>query len=100
VLGDGDRIGEGVLSRADVVAHDGTQIGHRRAMDHAAVLGKSPRLAPCVDHVARRAAPMRIGARVTVCAGAVLYGGSEIADQAIVGTWRKSEELTTIASGP
>jgi acetyltransferase-like isoleucine patch superfamily enzyme len=57
------------------------------------VLGKSPRLAgrPAPD-----LPPLRLGARVTVCAGAVVYAGSEIGDGAIVGDQAQVRERATI----
>jgi acetyltransferase-like isoleucine patch superfamily enzyme len=93
VLGDGVQIGEGALFGAHVVVHDGTVIGEGCVIEDGAVLGKLPRLA-------RRAPaalpPLRIGARVTVCAGAVVYAGSAIGDEAIVGDQAQVRERTTV----
>jgi acetyltransferase-like isoleucine patch superfamily enzyme len=93
VLGAGVTIGDGVLLGAHVVVHDGTEIGDGCVIEHGAVLGKSPRLAgrPAPD-----LPPLRLGARVTVCAGAVVYAGSEIGDGAIVGDQAQVRERATI----
>jgi len=93
VLGDGVRIGERVVFGAHVVVHDGTIIGDGCVIEHGAVLGKSPRLA---RGASAELPPLRIGARVTVCAGAVVYAGSEIGDEAIVGDQAQVRERTTI----
>jgi acetyltransferase-like isoleucine patch superfamily enzyme len=93
VLGDEVQIGQGVRFGANVIVHDGTIIGDGCLVEHGAVLGKVPRLA-------RRAAPelppLRLGARVTVCAGAVVYAGSAIGDEAIVGDQAQVRERTEI----
>jgi acetyltransferase-like isoleucine patch superfamily enzyme len=93
ILGDGVEVGEGVRFGAHVVVHDGTVIGDGCVIEDGAVLGKTPRLAgrPEPD-----LPPLRLGARVTVCAGAVVYAGSEIGDAAIVGDQAQVRERTTI----
>jgi UDP-2-acetamido-3-amino-2,3-dideoxy-glucuronate N-acetyltransferase len=93
VLGDGVRIGEGVTFGAHVVVHDGTTIGDGCVIEDGAVLGKQPRLARSSNVTLE---PLRIGARVTVCAGAVVYAGSEIGDEAIVGDQAQVRERTTV----
>jgi acetyltransferase-like isoleucine patch superfamily enzyme len=76
-----------------VVVHEGTVIGDGCVIEDGAVLGKRPSLAgrPAPD-----LPPLRLGARVTVCAGAVLYAGSEIGDGAIIGDQAQVRERTTI----
>jgi len=93
VLGDDVRVGDGVTFGAHVVVHAGTVIGAGCAIEHGAVLGKSPRLA---GRDAPELPPLRLGDRVTVCAGAVVYAGSEIGDGAIVGDQAQVRERTTI----
>ena len=60
------------------------------------MLGKSPRLARSSTASRNELPPLRIGARVTVCAGAVVYAGSEIGDEAIVGDQAQVRERTTV----
>jgi acetyltransferase-like isoleucine patch superfamily enzyme len=93
ILGDGVQVGEGVRFGAHVVVHDGTVIAEGCVIEDGAVLGKVPRLAgrPAPD-----LPPLRLGARVTVCAGAVVYAGSEIGAEAIVGDQAQVRERTTI----
>jgi acetyltransferase-like isoleucine patch superfamily enzyme len=96
VLGSGVRVGDGVLFGANVVVHDGTQIGDDCVIEHGAVLGKSPRLARTSTASRAERPPLRIGARVTVCVGAVVYAGSEIASEAIIGDQAQVRERATI----
>jgi acetyltransferase-like isoleucine patch superfamily enzyme len=93
VLGAGVEIGEGVSFGAHVVVHDGTVIGDGCQIEDGVVLGKAPRLAgrPAPD-----LPPLRLGSRVTVCAGAVVYAGTEIGDGAIVGDQAQVRERTAI----
>jgi len=96
VLGKGVVVGDGVLFGAHVVVHDGTVIGDGCMVEHGAVLGKAPRLARSSTASPAQLAPLRIGARVTVCTGAVVYAGSEIGDEAILGDQAQVRERTTI----
>jgi acetyltransferase-like isoleucine patch superfamily enzyme len=98
VLGRGVQIGDGVLFGAHVVVHDGTQIGAGCVIEHGAVLGKSPRLARSSNAPRAELSPLRIGSRVTVCAGAVLYAGTEIGDEAIIGDQVQVRERATIGT--
>lgn len=74
----------------------GTVIGPGCVIEANAVLGKLPRLAgrPPAD-----LPPLVLGANVTVCAGAILYAGSEIGDGVIVGDQAQVRERTTIGAG-
>jgi acetyltransferase-like isoleucine patch superfamily enzyme len=93
VLGDGVEVGEGVVFGAHVVVHDGTRIGAGCVIEDGVVLGKRPKLA---GRPSPELEPLRLGARVTVCAGAVVYAGSEIGDEAIVGDQAQVRERTTV----
>jgi acetyltransferase-like isoleucine patch superfamily enzyme len=84
LLGEGVEIGEGVSFGAYVVVHAGTTIGAGCVIEDHAVLGKRPRLArgsSARGDVGR----LRVGERVTVCAGAVVFAGATIGDEAILG---------------
>lgn len=84
LVGEGVRIGEGVSFGAHVVVHDGTTIGDGCVIEDGAVLGKRPRLARG-SSAAGEVGDLRVGERVTVCSGAVLFAGSVIEDEAILG---------------
>jgi acetyltransferase-like isoleucine patch superfamily enzyme len=98
VLGDDVHVGEGVLFGAHVVVHDGTVIGDGCVVEHGAVLGKSPRLARSSTASRAELPPLRIGERVTVCAGAVVYAGTTIGDEAIVGDQAQVRERSTVGA--
>jgi acetyltransferase-like isoleucine patch superfamily enzyme len=93
VLGAGVELGEGVVFGAHVVVHDGTRIGAGCVIEDGVVLGKRPKLAGRPEP---QLEPLRIGERVTVCAGAVIYAGSEIGDGCIVGDQAQVRERTSV----
>ena len=84
-MGDDVVLGEAVVLGANVTLHEGTVVGDGCVIEDNAVLGKAPKLAR--DSSARGAPlrPLRLGARVTVCAGAVVFAGSQLGDEVIVG---------------
>jgi acetyltransferase-like isoleucine patch superfamily enzyme len=84
LVGERVRIGEGVVFGAHVVVHDDTTIGAGCVIEDGAVLGKRPRLARG-SSAAGEVGDLKIGERVTICAGAVVFAGSAIGDEAILG---------------
>ena len=98
VLGADVQVGEGVLFGAHVVVHDGTVIGDGSVVEHGAVLGKSPRLARSSTASRAELPPLRIGARVTVCTGAIVYAGTTIGDEAIIGDQAQVRERSTVGA--
>ncbi len=89
-------LGDGVLLGAHVVIAGGTRIGEASVVEDHVLLGKVARLAR--TSTASRAAPepLRVGVRVTVCSGAIVYAGSVIGDEAIVGDQAQVRERTVI----
>ena len=96
--GDDVRLGDGVLFGAYVVVGDGTRIGEASVVEDHAVLGKLPRLARTSSAPRAALEPLRIGVRVTICAGAVLYAGAVIGDEAIVGDQAQVRERAVIGA--
>ncbi|MEA2161785.1 MAG: hypothetical protein QOD66_4165 [Solirubrobacteraceae bacterium] len=82
------------------VIHGGTVIGEGCVIEDGAVLGKQPRLRPG-SSAARtdELAPLRLGAGVIVCCGAVVYAGSTIADRVIIGDQSQVRERVEIGPG-
>src|ERR671929_2154406 len=78
-------VGDGVLFGPNVVIEHGTRIGEASVVEMGAVLGKVPRLARTSATLAENLPALRIGVRVTVCANAIVYAGSVLGDEAIVG---------------
>lgn len=98
LLGDGVRVGEGVAFGAHVVVHDGTVIGDGCMIGDHAVLGKRPQLSP--HSLARgEVGALEIGARVSVGAGAVLFAGASIAEEAILGDQTFVRERASVGAG-
>jgi acetyltransferase-like isoleucine patch superfamily enzyme len=98
LLADRVQVGEDVSFGAYVVVHDGTIIGNGCAIEDHVVLGKRPRLARHSSaHGELRA--LELGARVTVCAGAVVLAAASIGDEAILGDQSYVRERATIGAG-
>ena len=98
VLGEDVKIGEGVTFGAHVVVHDGTVIGDGCLIEDHAVLGKRPRLARG-SSAKGEVGVLEIGARVTICSGAVVFAGAFVADEAILGDQSFVRERTRIGKG-
>jgi acetyltransferase-like isoleucine patch superfamily enzyme len=98
-LGEGVEVGDGVLFGSNVVVEDGTRIGAGCVVEDGVLLGKVPRLARTSSASREAPGPLRLGARVTVCAGAIVYAGALIGDEAIVGDQAQVREGTEIGPG-
>ncbi|HEX2104120.1 MAG TPA: acyltransferase [Solirubrobacteraceae bacterium] len=98
-VGDGVEIGDGVLFGANVVVGDGTRIGAGSIVEDAVLLGKVPRLARTSSARGAPPGPLRIGERVTVCAGAIVYAGTLIGHEAIVGDQAQVRERAEVGPG-
>ena len=99
VLGDDVRLGEGVEIGAHVVIHDGTVLGDRCVVEDGVVLGKRPKLARTSAAAGRRADPLVIGSRVTLCAGCIVFAGASIGDETIIGDQAYVRERASIGAG-
>lgn len=98
MLGEGVEIGEGVSFGAYVVVHAGTRIGDGCVVEDHAVLGKRPRLARG-SSAAGDVGDLQIGARVTICSGAVVFAGARIGDEAILGDQSFVRERSHVGAG-
>ncbi|MGA9315584.1 MAG: acyltransferase, partial [Solirubrobacteraceae bacterium] len=98
VLGENVKIGQGVTFGAHVVVHDDTVIGDGCLIEDHAVLGKRPRLARG-SSAQGEVGVLQIGARVTICSGAVVFAGAILGDEAILGDQSFVRERTRIGKG-
>jgi acetyltransferase-like isoleucine patch superfamily enzyme len=98
-LGRDVHLGDGVLFGGNVVVEDGTWIGEASVVEEGALLGKVPRLARTSTAPRDELGPLRLGVRVTVCAGAVLYAGTVVGDEAIVGDQAQVRERSFVGPG-
>jgi acetyltransferase-like isoleucine patch superfamily enzyme len=96
VLCDDVTLGDGVLFGPNVCVEEGTRIGEASVIEGGALLGKVPRLARDSATAQETLPPLRIGVRVTVCAGAIVYAGSVVGDEAIVGDQSQVRERSMI----
>jgi acetyltransferase-like isoleucine patch superfamily enzyme len=96
ILGDDCHLGDGVLLGPNVVVEEGTRIGEASVAEVGAVLGKVPRLARTSGTAQEALPPLRMGVRVTIGAGAIVYAGTVIGDEAIVGDQAQVRERTVI----
>jgi acetyltransferase-like isoleucine patch superfamily enzyme len=98
LLADGVRVGVDVRFGAYVVVHEGTLIGDGCEIEDHVVLGKRPRLARHSSAHGELDA-LELGARVTVCAGAVVFAGASVGDGAILGDQSYVRERSAIGAG-
>jgi acetyltransferase-like isoleucine patch superfamily enzyme len=99
LLGENVSIGEDVVFGAHVVVHDGTVLGDGCVVEDHAVLGKRPRLARSSAAPLGHLGALELGARVTVCSGAVLFVGARVAAEAILGDQSFVRERSSIGAG-
>jgi UDP-2-acetamido-3-amino-2,3-dideoxy-glucuronate N-acetyltransferase len=96
ILCDDVHLGDGVLFGPNVLVEEGTRIGEASVIESGVVLGKVPRLARTSTASTDGLSPLRMGVRVTVCAGAVIYAGSVICDEAIIGDQAQVRERSVV----
>jgi acetyltransferase-like isoleucine patch superfamily enzyme len=88
-----------VTCGANVTIHEGTVIGSGCVIEDNVVLGKVPKLARGSAAAGRDVEPLRIGERVTICAGAVVFAGARIGDEAILGDQSYVRERAVVGAG-
>ena len=96
ILCDDVTLGDGVLFGPNVLVEEGTRIGEASVIEAGALLGKVPRLARTSQAAGGSLPALRLGVRVTICAGAIVYAGSVIADEAIIGDQAQVRERSVI----
>ena len=96
ILGDDVHLGDGVLFGPNVLVEEGTRIGEASVIEGGTMLGKVPRLARTSGTLAESLPALRLGVRVTVCAGAIVYAGTVIGDEAIIGDQTQVRERSVI----
>lgn len=98
LLGENVSIGEDVVFGAHVVIHDGTIVGDGCLIEDHAVLGKRPRLARSSAARHGDVGALELGARVTVCSGAVAFAGASVAAEAILGDQSFVRERSSVGA--
>jgi acetyltransferase-like isoleucine patch superfamily enzyme len=98
LLGEGVVVGADVSFGAYVVVHAGVVIGDGCTIEDQVVLGKFPRLA-AGSSSRGEFGRLELGARVTVCTGAVLLAGANIASEAIIGDQAFVRERSSVGAG-
>ena len=96
ILCDDVTLGDGVLFGPNVLVEEGTRIGEASVIEGGTLLGKVPRLARTSASRAEPLPALRLGVRVTICAGAIVYAGSVIADEAIIGDQAQVRERSVV----
>jgi len=96
VLGAGVVLGDGVRIGPNVTIGDGTVIGDGCVIEANAVLGKRAQLARTSSASRDAPPPLALGARVTVCVGAVLYAGARVGEESIVGDLAQIRERSVV----
>ena len=96
ILCDDVTVGDGVLFGPNVLVEEGTRIGEASVIEGGSLLGKVPRLARTSATTAESLPPLRLGVRVTVCAGAIVYAGSVVGDEAIIGDQAQVRERSVV----
>jgi len=91
-------VGRDVSFGAHVVVHDGVVIGDGVVIQDAVVLGKPPALARTSSAPRGDLAPLVIEAGATICTQAIVFAGSHIGRNVIVGDQAYVRERTRIGA--
>jgi acetyltransferase-like isoleucine patch superfamily enzyme len=92
------KLGDEVAIGANVVIHDGVEIGDRCSIEDGAVLGKSPVLAPTSSASRTPPRPLVLASRVSIGAGSIVFAGAYIGEGAIVGDQAHVRERAVIGA--
>jgi acetyltransferase-like isoleucine patch superfamily enzyme len=87
LLGDHVVVGEGVVFGANVIVFDDTVIGDGCFVQDGVVLGKVPSLSPSSTAKHGELAPLVLGAGCVVSTGAVVYRGTALGPECILGDY-------------
>ncbi len=98
LLAQGVQVGDGASFGAYVVVHEGTIIGAACSVEDHAVLGKRPRLA-ARSSARGEVAALRLGERVSIGTGTVVFAGASLAAGAIIGDQAFIRERAEIGEG-
>jgi UDP-3-O-[3-hydroxymyristoyl] glucosamine N-acyltransferase len=99
VVGDGASIGAGTRVGSHVVIHPGTRIGANCELQDGAIVGKPPKLAKHSTASREALPPLEIGDGSVVCCRAIVFAGSVLSPEVIVGDQAYVRERTQIGSG-
>jgi len=98
VLSPSASVGNDVSFGANVVVHDGVVIGDGCTILDGAVLGKSPNLARRSTAPRGELEPLVLGTGVTVCTQAIVFAGTRIGANSIIGDQAYVRERATIGA--
>lgn len=100
VIHNGARVGAGSSIGSGAVLHGGIELGEGCTVEDLVVLGKRPRLRPGSSAASgEQPGSLVIGNAVTVCCGAVVYAGSRIEENAIIGDQTQVRERARVGRG-
>jgi acetyltransferase-like isoleucine patch superfamily enzyme len=100
VIHDGARVGARASVGSGTVVHAEVQVGENCTVEDLVVLGKRPRLRRGSSAASGgRLAALVVEDRVTVCCGAVVYAGSRIRSEAIIGDQAQVRERSEVGRG-
>jgi UDP-3-O-[3-hydroxymyristoyl] glucosamine N-acyltransferase len=99
VIHESVRIGARGAIGAGSVLHRGVELGEDCTVEDLVVLGKRPRLRPGSSAAGGELGSLVLGNGVTVCCGAVVYAGAQIAERVIIGDQAQVRERSRLGAG-
>ena len=92
-------VGDNVYIGHNVVVHPGTKIGRDTVIQDGSILGRTPITGKrSIRKVSMDLPPLEIGERCQICSNVILFGGSKIGDDVLVGDMASVREQTTIGN--